>query len=257
MDNQAEKQKNHFKNISDDYYSSRQHNNHLLLKELMWAYFFADKEYLAKQNMRVLEPMCGYGEGKRILEKCLNIMIQYEGIDYSEDMVNIAKAINPKININVTNVMRFHTSQQYDLIILLGGLHHIHDYAEKVVRKFYTFLRPGGYFINFEPTYNNCLYKVIRKNIYRSNSIFDEQTEDAFALTKINRIYLSSGFKIIDQIFPGLISYVFYYNPDAFPCLNIGKEWLVRLLFNIDKIIFKSRIGRKFSFATLTLLQKI
>ena len=55
---------------------------------------------------------------------------------------------------------------------------------------------------------------------------------------------------------PGLASYVLYYNPDAFPSLNLGGERAVRTAFALDRPFFRTPIGRFFSFATLSLWRR-
>ncbi len=195
-----EQQRDHFENISEKYYKSRQLKNHLLLKDLLWDFFLKDKDFLKKDGLRVLEPMCGYGEGKKILEKNLGIKIAYSGFDYSSNLV------------------------------------------EKIKK-----LDPAAEFLSAER---------IRKRTYKKNELFDNDTERAFELKKINQIFIEHNFKIIDQIYPGLLSYVLYFNPDAFPFLNRGGGWLVRAIFNFDKLFFRNFIGKKLSFATIALLQK-
>ncbi len=81
-------------------------------------------------------------------------------------------------------------------------------------------------------------------------------TEEAFNLPDLNRFYEASGFKLADQIYPGLLAYIMYYNPDAFPGLNIGPESLVKMMFALEKYFYSNWIGGKLSFATLSLLHK-
>ena len=104
-----------------------------------------------------------------------------------------------------------------------------------------------------EPTHDNFVFRKIRERIYNKNSLFDQETEQAFELKKLNSLFIDNGFKIKDQIYPGLLSYVLFYNPDAFPLLNIGKKGLVKFLFRLDSIFFRNYLGRKFSFATLSM----
>jgi len=206
--------------------------------------------------MSVLEPMCGYGEGKKILEKYLKKTFEYEGFDSSDTLINTVRADFPDINITKIDVTRYKPAKKYDLIILLGGLHHVPTCAKDVVKNLSEGLKEKGYFISLEATQNNFILKNIRKIIYRTNPVFESDTERAFDLPELNNIFLSGGFKIIEQIYPGLLSYVLYYNPEAFPALNMGNEQMVRFIFNIDKCFFKNLPGKIFSFATLTLLQK-
>jgi SAM-dependent methyltransferase len=247
-----ERQKEHFESISEKYYESRQLQSHLLLKDLLWDYFLKNKNYLKKDNLRVLEPMCGYGEGKDILEKHLGIKILYSGFDYSTNLVKKINTIDQAADVIEMDITKFVPSIEYDLIIIIGGLHHVPFHVDSVLDKFHESLCKNGHLIYFEPTHNNFLFKKIRERIYRKNPFFDDDTERAFELKQINQIFLNHKFKIIDQIYPGLLS----YNPDAFPFFNKGGEGLLKALFGFDKLFFRNFIGKKLSFATITLLQK-
>lgn len=200
--------------------------------------------------------MCGYAEGKNILEKHLSLNIEYEGFDISDTHLDIIKKINPSIKAYKMNAINFKPVRKYDLVILIGGLHHIYKWARDFTNIIYDSLNDKGYFINSEPTHDNIIYKTIRSYTYKRCPILDCEGEKGFYLTELNNIYSSCGFKTIDQIYPGLFSYILYGNPQAFPFFNIGNEKIVKLLFNAEKKFFRNSIGRKCSFATLTLLKK-
>lgn len=255
--NKTERQREHFESISQTYYESRQSANHLVLKDLMWSHFLGDKDFLRKEGLRVLEPMCGYAEGKSILERHLRVGLDYEGFDYSDSLVARVRETQPQLNVFVMDVTKFEPTRRYDLIIVLGGLHHVPDHAPQVVRKLSQGLEEGGFFLVLEPTHNNVVFRKIREAIYRRNALFDEETERAFALDELNRMFLSSGLEIVDQVYPGLLSHVLYYNPDAFPWLNWGGPGWTRFFFRLDEPFFRNVVGRKLSFATLTLCKKV
>jgi SAM-dependent methyltransferase len=252
----VEKQRKHFESISETYYHSRQEKNHLLLKELMWAFFFRDKQYLKKEGLSVLEPMCGYAQGKDLLETFLQPDLLYEGFDYSATLVDIVRQRTPAITISCGDVTTFRSPRTFDLIILLGGLHHVYVHAGAVVGKLHQALNAAGYFISLEPTHDNILFRNIRERIYRKNPLFDDDTERAFELDELNSVFQANGFFLVDQIYPGLLSYVLYYNPDAFPKLNLGGSPVVKALFQLDSLFFRNYIGKKLSFATLSLWRK-
>jgi SAM-dependent methyltransferase len=256
MNEDVKRQQEHFNSISEEYFKARQNLNCLAINELLWSYFFKDKKYLTNSQI-VLEPMCGFSDGKEILEKYLCLVnFEYEGFDYSEKIIEYAKMKNPNLKIEVKNILDFDVEEKYHLVIIIGGLHHVYNYTEEVIYKIYKCLKKGGYFINFEPTNNNLFLELIREKVYKSNSIFDEETEGDYKLLDLNKFYKNAGFEIKDQIYPGLLSYILYYNPDAFPWLNIGGTKLVKLIFKMDKLFFRNFIGKKFSFATLSLLKK-
>jgi len=253
----VDRQREHFESIAKTYFDARQHPNHLLYKKLMWGFFFRKNSHLLEGGEMVIEAMCGYSEGRAILEEHCLKDFEYTGFDYSEALVEQAKSIFPNANIYVQDVTRFEGNEQYDLMILIGGLHHVYAHAFTTMKRLSSALKPGGYMINLEPTQNNPLYRFARKKIYQNNPLFDYKTEQAFDLPELNRIYSLAGFEIEDQLYPGLLAYVMYYNPDAFPALNIGRLGTVKMLFNLEKNFYRSRLAMRFSFATLSLLKKI
>lgn len=251
--NDIERQREHFENISEKYFQSRQSKNHLYLKELMWSFFFKGKTYLQKEDLSVLEPMCGYSEGKKIIEKNVGPIDDYEGFDYSSVLVEKVNEMNPELNVYVQDITTFDSDKTYDIIIIIGGLHHVPSFCEEAVKNLRSNLKRDGHFIVLEPTHNNYIFRKVRERIYKKNELFDQQTEQAFVLKDLNDLFLKNGYGLKDQMYPGLLSYILFYNPDAFPWLNFGGKGLVKLLFNIDTLFFRNFIGRKLSFATLSI----
>ena len=256
MDDKIEQQREFFNKIAQVYYDSRRHTNHILLKTLMWREVFKDWQGPKTGNLRVLEAMCGFAEGKQIIEDGLGVEVQYSGLDYSDEVVAKVKKMRPDLNVVCEDVTQFEPTQIYDIVILLGGLHHVPDAAPDVVERLATALREGGYFISFEPTHDNTLFRLVREFTYRRNSLFDDSTERAFVLKDLIAMYENAGFSPLKIMYPGLLSYVLYYNPDAFPFLNWGGERTVRTVFSIDRLFFQTFLGRKCSFATLSVWRK-
>ena len=252
----VERQRAHFNTIAEKYRQARRAENHLYLKELMWSHFFRDKAFLKVDGMSVLEPMCGYGDGKHLLEHHLGVRIDYEGFDYSDAVVAHLKVHEPDLHVYQQDVTTYRPARQYDIVIVIGALHHVPDHAGAVIQRLAEAVKPGGYFINYEPTQNNPLFRAVRNAIYRRNDLFDAETERAFDLGPFNRMLRDAGLDVVDQIYPGLAAFVLYYNPDAFPWLNIGGRRLVKSLFSIDRVFFRNWVGRRLSFATITLAKR-
>lgn len=251
-----QRQREHFNSVSERYHDARQHPNHLLLKELIWSSFLGPHNELKKDNLNVLEAMCGFADGKRILESILGINVKYSGFDYSDDVLTTLKEEQPELNVFHADAGAVELTEQYDVIILLGGLHHVPHIAKQVVERLSKAIKPGGYFINLEPTSGNPLFTMIRDRIYKKNSLFDEETERAFDVKELLDFFTSAGMEAKDITYPGLLSYIMYYNPDAFPFLNIGGAPMVKTTFGLDRLFIRNVIGRTFSFATLSLWQK-
>lgn len=253
----VEHQNQHFQSISEEYYRARQDENHLVLKELLFGKMLKDFRMVSDKVIDVLEPMCGYGEGRKIVSKYITKNINYEGFDYSDILIEKVIKSNPEVNIYKQDVTTFKAARQYDVIILIGGLHHVPQNAAMVCKNLCSALRPGGLFINFEPTNNNLLVRGVRSLIYKKNHIFDEETEKDFSLKELNRMYNEAGFTIKKQFYPGLLAYILYYNPDAFPGLNLGKTGMVKRLFAWENRLYSNFIGKFFSFCTFSVLTKV
>lgn len=196
--------------------------------------------------------MCGFAEGKNILERYFSFDISYSGFDYSDAVINELKHSSSGSNIWQADVTTYEPEpEQYDIIILIGGLHHVPNDAENVVKTLARGLAPGGLFINLEPTYGNHLFKLVRDRIYKRNKIFDEQTERAFKVSELEQFFENAGLSKKRQYYPGLIAYVLFYNPYAFPFLNIGGKRAVDIVFRLDRLFMHNSLGRTLSFATL------
>jgi SAM-dependent methyltransferase len=252
------KQKAHFDKIASVYHQARQHPNYLLLKDLIWGEFFRhfSPTFPQGKRLRVLEAMCGFSDGQAILARHLQSPFDYTGFDYSSTVVDIMHKERPELHIYQQDITQFESRESYDIIILLGGLHHVPHAAGKAVEKLCTALAPGGYFINAEPTNANVLIKLVRDGIYRRHDFFDDETEQAFSVRQLFSFFKHAGLKQSCALFPGLLAYIFYFNPDAFPYLNIGGSRMVRGLWAIDRLFARNIIGRYLSFATLSSWQK-
>ncbi|WP_319587619.1 class I SAM-dependent methyltransferase [uncultured Desulfobulbus sp.] len=253
----VEQQREHFNEISKRYAEARKHPNHLLLKDLMWSEFFKNVEFSAPTGMKVLEPMCGMSEGLQIIKRYVQKDIEYSGFDYSDQMVKIARRENPQSCIELRDATSYDSgTENFDWIILIGGLHHVFAKAAIVVQRLALALSKGGYFLNFEPTHNCLLTRRARALVYNKNTLFDQETEKGFELKNLDLIFEQAGFEKIKQMYPGLLSYILYYNPDAFPLLNIGGTAFIHSVFAIDKVFWRTWLAKKLSFATITLWRR-
>ena len=255
-DQRIERQRRHFEGIAGEYTRSRGHPNHLLCKQLIWSHFLSRHRDI--RPACVLEPMCGLGEGRSILIDHLGAAgFDYLGFDYSSNMVEEARKRHPDLRFDVGDVSRFEADgQRWDFIVLIGGLHHVFALSEEVVRRLAAAQPPGAHFLSFEPTQACWLTRRVREAIYKRNAIFDDDSEQGFEYDDLERQFELAGYEKRDQVFAGLSAYTLYYNPDAFPWLNLGGQWAVRAFFALDRLFWRNAIGRKLSFATITLWRK-
>jgi SAM-dependent methyltransferase len=247
-----ERQKEHFNKIADLYYSSRQDKKHLLVKKAIWDSVNIEIE----KNALVLEAMCGYCDAIEILTMKASQFFNYDGFDYSDVMVRIAKERYPGAHIWGQDIVQFDSNKKYDFIFVIGGLHHVYKYVDRAIANLINALDEEGRIIIFEPTHNNVIFRKARELIYKHNKLFDAENEKGFSTKEINDLFESKNLLPEQQIFPGLLAYILWYNPDAFPLLNIGGDAFCRLLLALEKPLWRSKLARFFSFATLTVYKK-
>jgi SAM-dependent methyltransferase len=256
-DELVERQKDHFNSIADRYHKARQGQNHLYLKRRMWNDVFADLGDFKGRQIDMLEPMCGFCDGLDIISRHLTPNVRYKGFDYSDSVVETVRRERPGIDVWQADVTKYLPEEYaFDLIVIIGGLHHTPRDAARIVRNLAPALRPGGMLVNFEPTHGNAIFKSVRDQVYRRNSLFDDHTEQAFAIRDLLGMFEGAGLRMRKILYPGLLSYVLYYNPDAFPFLNIGGRSLVAATYALDKLFYKNALGRTLSFATLSVWTK-
>jgi SAM-dependent methyltransferase len=256
MSSLVEQQRRHFNGIAETYFSARRDANHLELKRLIWLEFLGNKPALKVSGLKVLDAMCGYGDMNDLLRAHLGTEIEYSGFDYSDEVIARVLRENPDLNVWQADATEFRPDRSYDLVVLIGGLHHVHHAAGRTIESLVRAIKPGGYFLSFEPTHGNRAFGAIRNSIYRRNELFDAGTERGFSVREFFSMLEAAGLELDDALFPGLLSYVLYYNPDAFPKLNVGNSGLVRLLFSLERPFMRSAAARALSFATLSLWRK-
>jgi SAM-dependent methyltransferase len=254
----VERQRAHFNNIAAQYTEGRKERNHQVVKELIWETGLRDVVFeFGDSPIKALEPMCGTGEGRELISKFITKDFEYHGFDYSEEIIAQGKAASPDASIWQADATTVELPEEaYDIVVILGGLHHVYASVDTVIARAARALKRNGYFINFEPTHGNRLFAEIREGIYERNRIFDAETERAFAVSELRSLFASAGFENIKATYSGLAAYVLYYNPYAFPMLNIGSEAAVRAIFAVDSLFIGNPIGRFLSFATFSVWRK-
>lgn len=72
------------------------------------------------------------------------------GMDFSEGMIQIARANQPAIHYDVADMITYRPDRQFDLVTCTGdALNHIAELpdVEKIFRNVHAYLQDGGYFI--------------------------------------------------------------------------------------------------------------
>ena len=123
--------------------------------EFGWNYYpeiFGEQllEWLRQHHVKPKTSMdlaCGTGV---LCEILYQNGIQASGMDFSQGMIQIARAANPEISYDVADMITYCPGSQFDLVTCTGdALNHIGELKdiEKIFRNIYACLSRGGYFI--------------------------------------------------------------------------------------------------------------
>ena len=128
-----------------------------------------------KSNSNVIDLCCGTGDLSAIIKK-FNPDCQITGIDFSENMLKIAKSKHKNIQFwqgDVTNLP--YEDNFFDIAVMGFGLRNILN-AEKSVEEVYRVLKPNGQFLHLDFGRKNLPSKIyeiitpIRTKIFTDNS---------------------------------------------------------------------------------------
>ncbi len=114
----------------------------------------------SKPRISMLEVGCGAGFSAAYLKGRYD---RYCGVDHSEALIAYAQHHNaePKANFEVSDVATFKPERHFDLIFMIGVLHHLSNPVE-VLMRLKTFLEPGGILVVNEPQDSNPLIGAVR-----------------------------------------------------------------------------------------------
>ena len=143
-------------------------------------------------TLRVLELGCGAGFGAEYLQGHYS---HYTGVDYSAKLLDLAKQRikDPKVNWICANFQELDTNNKYDLIFMIGVLHHVED-IDAALTKCFELLAIGGTLIVNEPQPNNFLIhnmRKLRKKLDSHYSSYQEELEPKFIINKFKKAGLS------------------------------------------------------------------
>ena len=148
-------------------------------------------------KINIMEVGCGAGFPAKYLRgtyhKCL-------GIDYSDELIKFAQAHNAGegIEFQAINIKDFETKRRFDVVLLIGVLHHFENICS-LMDHMVTFLKPGGWIAANEPHAGNPvirLSRAIRKKIDSGYS--SKQVE--FTISQLYNIFEDARLKEIKMI---------------------------------------------------------
>lgn len=161
-------QRRHYNKIAYEYIKKRSNATTLAYRNCLWAEFLRLIKFeINKDKVNLcLEAMCGTCEGSIRLYKEFK-KFRFEAFDYSDEMIKYAKKNkmfkDGVLVVRQLDILKFNEKSKYDCVILIGGIHHVYKSAQEVINRINKAIKPGGIFINFEPTNNLWILSKIRE----------------------------------------------------------------------------------------------
>jgi len=152
---------------------------------------------------RVLEVGCGAGFASRALRaRCR----QYIGIDHSRRLIEVAvdKNADDGVRFEESSIDDFEPRSRFDLVFLIGVLHHLEDPARSMATMA-TWLLPGGYLVANEPQPANPLIRAARRVRSRFDLSFSSEQEEISA-SGLRGLFAGAGLESVTITPQGFLS---------------------------------------------------
>jgi SAM-dependent methyltransferase len=169
-------------------------------KDLIPYCRLARKQRLVRSLLNIQQPIknllevgCGAGFTANYLK---SKYIDYTGVDYSENLINYAKEHNSMagVRFECTNINDFSSNKKYDVILMIGVLHHIPE-PENAIRSLSRLLSPKGVIVVNEPQHGNPIIGLLRKLRKRVDDNYSSDQVE-FTVDEIRSIFEISGYKV-------------------------------------------------------------
>jgi SAM-dependent methyltransferase len=175
----------------------------------------------------MLEVGCGGGFAASYLD---GLYESYTGVDYSEELIGYARQYNAADNREFlsANIKDFKASRRFDVVLMVGVLHHMPDPAG-ILRQLRELLTPEGIVVVNEPQRGNPAISALRWIRKRVDSSYSpDQVE--FSEGELRELFERTGYDV--RSFPqGVLSTPFAETQPFPPAVSL---WLSRFATRID-----------------------
>eukprot|EP01026_Neomeris_dumetosa_P080985 TRINITY_DN9036_c0_g1_i4.p1 TRINITY_DN9036_c0_g1~~TRINITY_DN9036_c0_g1_i4.p1 ORF type:complete len:267 (-),score=38.51 TRINITY_DN9036_c0_g1_i4:258-1058(-) len=138
----------------------------------------------------MLDVGCGGGFAARQLAAQYKSFV---GIDYSDNLIAFAQEHNAseKARFEVADLLTYEPVEQFDVVLMIGVLHHIPKQQEAVDRMV-ELVKPGGWVVENEPQPGNPLFSYARRVRAKMDGSYSEE-QDELSGKQIRAQYEKAG----------------------------------------------------------------
>ena len=182
----------------------------------------------------VLDAMCGSGQTTSYLltrgAKVTGLDISNEVIEQFQERWREAKAVKRSL------LDSGFPDNSFDVVSVVGGLHHIHPEMKAAVREIHRVLKPGGYFCFMEP-HTGSFPDVVRRIWYRFDRFFSDN-EAAIDIARLQRDF-AEGFTLKRVKYEGNVAFLLVLNSLIFRIPPKSKKLFAPSLLKVEPVINK------------------
>jgi len=152
---------------------------------------------------RMLEVGCGAGFSAAYLAGRFS---SYTGIDYSAELIRHAESRHHVAGASfiTADLHTFNPPQPYDVIFLIGVLHHMPERLA-ATQRMVSMLKPGGYLAANEPQAANPLIGLLRRLRARMDGNYSEEQEELRA-SELRKLFQDAGLVDVQVRPQGILS---------------------------------------------------
>jgi SAM-dependent methyltransferase len=155
----------------------------------------------------VLEAMCGSGHSTGYL---LERGARVTGLDVSEQAITLFRGKWPQCKAVVSDILEHELpSESFDVVVIVGGLHHVHPNVDAAVAEIWRLLKPNGLFCFSEP-HTGSVVNLMRRWWYRRDRLF-EDNEAAIDVTHLRRRF-EGKFAVLSERYFGNVAHTLVLN---------------------------------------------
>ena len=201
VEEQARRDRELFDRIAHDYCRKDQLPAHRRARELRLLQTLRHAELDPSGDL--LEIGCGAGFAAGYLRDRYR---SYRGIDHSSELVDLANSINggPGITFETADAETFSIDRRFDLIFMIGVLHHLSDPAA-TLRHLTGLLKPDGRIVVNEPQNGNPLIQLARGVRKKTDTHYSED-QTVYSGKDLRAIFSDAGCEVVKLVPQGLLS---------------------------------------------------
>ena len=194
---------------------------------------------------RVLEAMCGSGHSTGFL---LDRGAIVTGLDISNQAIGLFRTKWPTCDAVTESILRSGLpSESFDVVVVVGGLHHVHPHVNDAVMEISRLLKPGGMFCFCEP-HRGSIVDSLRRLWYSRDSMF-ESNEGAIDVAAL-RASFATQFDVITERYFGSVAHTLVLNSMVLRAPLWLKRVYARPAMGLEQLL-NAVLGRRISCSVL------